>query len=60
MEKYEDAFFFSEIPVRLVGGATKYEGRLEVFYNETWGAVCDDSMNKQLANVVCRSLGLPW
>lgn len=48
------------MPVRLVGGSTKYEGRLEVYYNKTWGTVCDDTLNKQLADVVCRSLGLTW
>lgn len=49
-----------DMPVRLVGGSTKYEGRLEVYYNETWGTVCDDTLSKELAHVVCRSLGLPW
>lgn len=50
-------FLCSEIPVRLVDGPTEYKGRLEVYYNETWGTVCDDSLNKQLADVICRSLG---
>lgn len=46
--------------VRLVGGSTKYEGRLEVYYNETWGTVCDDEINEKVSAVVCRTLGLPW
>lgn len=50
----------TDIPVRLVGGSSKYEGRLEVYYNKTWGTVCDDTLNKELADVVCRSLGLSW
>ncbi|XP_065928600.1 deleted in malignant brain tumors 1 protein-like [Magallana gigas] len=46
--------------VRLVGGPTKYEGRLEVYYNETWGTVCEDELNANISTVVCRTLGLPW
>nr|XP_034316959.1 deleted in malignant brain tumors 1 protein-like isoform X6 [Crassostrea gigas] len=46
--------------VRLVGGMTEYEGRLEVYYLGRWGTVCDDDLNDKLSVVVCRSLGLPW
>lgn len=46
--------------VRLVGGPTKYEGRLEVYYNRTWGTVCEDELNANISTVVCRTLGLPW
>lgn len=46
--------------VRLVGGSTEYEGRLEVYYNGAWGTVCESELNANISTVVCRTLGLPW
>jgi len=45
------------LTVRLVGGRHQYEGRLEVYYNGTWGTVCDDAFGNEDATVACKSLG---
>ena len=49
----------STLSVRLVDGATEYEGIVEVFDRCVWGGVTSWEWSIKEANVVCRQLGYP-
>ena len=56
--------FFTDSPnalsVRLVGGATVRDGRVEVLFGDEWGGVCDDGWGLEESTVVCRQLGFDY
>ena len=49
--------------MRLVGGLSPNEGRVEICWNGNWGTICD-SFNRWYSSnaveVVCKQLGYPY
>ena len=48
---------YADYTVRLVGGASSSEGRVEVIDSGQYNTICLDNWDQNLANVVCRQLG---
>ncbi|GLD59382.1 deleted in malignant brain tumors 1 protein-like isoform X2 [Lates japonicus] len=42
--------------IRLTGGADRCSGKLEVHRNGSWGTVCDNCWNENMASMVCSML----
>ena len=42
-----------------MGGPHNWEGRVEIFWNGTWGTISDTDWGTSEAQVVCKQLGLP-
>lgn len=47
----------SDGEVRLSGGLTDTEGRIEVCIDEIWGTVCNDMLDSADTGVICAQLG---
>ena len=47
----------SDGDVRLSGGSSSNQGRLEVCINHAWGTVCNNGFSSEEALVACRQLG---
>ena len=43
--------------LRLVGGSSDKEGRVEICVGGVWGTICDDNYDRTDAAVICRQLG---
>ena len=50
-------FYFIFLDIRLANGNFPWEGRVEVFYNNQWGTVCDNNFDTHEAQVICSMLG---
>uniref|UniRef100_K1PRQ0 Deleted in malignant brain tumors 1 protein n=1 Tax=Magallana gigas TaxID=29159 RepID=K1PRQ0_MAGGI len=46
-------------PMRLVGGAGPWEGRVEIQNGGHWRGVCHDNLNQQTAEILCKMIGFP-
>ncbi|XP_036374390.1 antigen WC1.1-like [Megalops cyprinoides] len=48
---------FKQLRLRMGTDTKICSGLAEVFYNGTWGSVCDNGMTEDTATVICRQLG---
>nr|XP_021492621.1 LOW QUALITY PROTEIN: scavenger receptor cysteine-rich type 1 protein M130 [Meriones unguiculatus] len=47
----------SNLEMKLVNGANRCIGRVEIKFQGKWGTVCDDNFSKDHASVICKQLG---
>ncbi|XP_077137178.1 scavenger receptor cysteine-rich type 1 protein M130-like [Ranitomeya variabilis] len=44
------------VDIHLAGGQHQCEGRLEIYYNGSWGSVCNNIMTQMSVSVICNQL----
>ncbi|XP_071504911.1 neurotrypsin-like [Diadema antillarum] len=49
--------YAQEHDVRLVDGPSPQAGRVEIFHENSWGTICDNTWSSTEAEVVCQQLG---
>ncbi|XP_022800803.1 neurotrypsin-like [Stylophora pistillata] len=49
----------TEGDLRLVDGGRDNQGRIEIYFNDTWWRLCKHHFNERAFTSVCRTLGLP-
>ena len=54
---YTQAAQFRSGDVRLVGGSYQWEGRVEIFFNRSWGTITDSDWTSEDKQAVCRTMG---
>ena len=64
MQDFLDGFFCNlaicvEGEIRLVGGSTIREGRVEVCMDGRWGTVCGEGWGDIQAGLICSTMGFP-
>lgn len=47
----------SDKNIRLIGGPSAQEGRVEILHDGGWGTICDDKWSLNNGHVVCSILG---
>ncbi|XP_049880700.1 lysyl oxidase homolog 2 [Pectinophora gossypiella] len=57
-KKLHEVLDVNTASLRLSGGRSSSEGRVEIYHNGTWGSICADGWTLYEASTVCRHLAL--